>query len=100
MEKRIGAGASACAQFGNGEHFVSHSQGTQGFLVQKKNDLQPVPPGLVSCSISKAERGVAAGEMPESLTVFQITLENLMSHYRTKSSSITAMVTIHIRMEL
>lgn len=78
MEKRIGAGASACAQFGNGEHFVSHSQGTQGFLVQKKNDLQPVPPGLVSCSISKAERGVAAGEMPESLTVFQITLENLM----------------------
>lgn len=65
------------------EHFVSHSQGTQGFLVQKKKWLlQLVPPGLVSCSISKWQRGVAAGEMPEPFTGFQMTLENLVWHYK------------------
>lgn len=37
-----------------------------------------VPPGLVSCSISKLERGVNAGEMPEPFSVFQMTLENVM----------------------
>lgn len=76
MGRRIGAGASACPQFGNGEHFLSHSQRTQGFLAQKKN---------VCCKWchqgwfpAALERGVAAGEMPEPFTGFQTTLRNLM----------------------
>lgn len=36
LGKRIGGGASACSQIGNGEHSMSHSQGTQGFLARRK----------------------------------------------------------------
>lgn len=37
-----------------------------------------VSPGLVSCSKSNLERGVAAGEVPELFTVVQMILENPM----------------------